>query len=175
MTVAEKNTCLASLENSQSLLIDSLSDVGEELFLYKAAPDVWSIAEAIEHIILVESAIIGNLKALGSADPQEILEQSISNDKVMELSSNHQLKSKSLDQFLPKGIYTDKATAIAAFGQSRHQIVHFVNTNQLNLGAISFPHPRIGVLNGFNWLIFISGHCIKHVGQINGIKSNGAV
>ena len=69
----------------------------------------------------------------------------------------------------------DRATAIAAFEQSRHQVAHFVNANQLNLGAISFPHPRIGMLNGSNWLIFISGHCIKHVGQINGIKSNETI
>ena len=171
MEVAEKKKYLAPLQSSQTAIVAILEEVNEDLFTYKSTPENWSIAEVIEHLILIENTVIGTLKQLGSTKPQATLDQPLATEKVLELSASRTLKSKAPDAFVPKGIYQQKTVAVNAFKQSRERVAHFINTTPLNLETIVFPHPRIGVLTGYNWLTFLAGHSLKHLAQIEEIKA----
>jgi len=165
MTESEKKNCLAHLKTSQAAVLDVLENVSDRAFSYKDTSEIWSIAEVLEHVIKVESAVITNLQHLGTVTSTVHLDKPLSDDKVLELSANRQLKFKATEAFLPDGIFKDKEDAIVVFQQCRNQAANFT-ANNLDLDTIVFPHPRMGLLNGKQWLLFISGHSLKHVEQI---------
>lgn len=170
MTTVEKTTCLNQLQQSKNDLLAVLKDVSESLFLNKPNPDVWSIAEVLEHVIKVETTVIITLQQLAKSVAKTPLEQPKSSAEVMELSASRALKSKAPPNFLPDGIFTSKEVAIETFEMCRNKTNDFVNEDSIDLKAVTFPHPRIGILNGNNWLTFISGHCQKHIAQIKDLK-----
>ncbi len=173
MTDIQKATCLGQLNESENAITEVVEDVSDQLFITKSAPDVWSIAEVMEHIIKVEKTVIITLQQLAKSPTNIPLEQPKSAAEVMELSASRELKSKAPENFLPEGIFTSKEAALIAFKACRQATNDFVNSNALDLDEITFPHPRIGVLNGNNWLTFVSGHSHKHIAQIKELKLVG--
>lgn len=170
MTTVEKMTCLNQLEQSRNDLFDVLEDISEQVFLRKSTPDVWSIAEVMEHVIKVETTVIITLQQLAKSATKTPLDQPKSSEEVMELSASRALKSKAPENFLPVGIFTNKKVAMETFEMCRKKTNDFVNHDSIDLKTVTFPHPRIGILDGNNWLTFVSGHTQKHIAQIKELK-----
>jgi len=166
MTELEKKNCLTHLKTSQAAMLDVLENVSDRAFIYKSSPEIWSIAETLEHVIKVESSVITKLQHLRTITPTVQLDRPLTDDKVLELSASRKLKSKAPEPFLPDGIFRDKEDATVVFQQCRNQAANFIAKNNADLDMVVFPHPRIGLLNGKQWLLFISGHSLKHVEQI---------
>ena len=76
--------------------------------------------------------------------------------------------------FVPQGIFTNKTTAIEGFKEHRAAIVAFINTTELPLKFIGFPHPLLGMLNGVDWFVFMAGHCERHRLQMEESTSVGS-
>ena len=51
------------LMQTRDALLDSVAGLSAAQWQFKPAPDRWSIAETLEHIILVETAILRNVRA----------------------------------------------------------------------------------------------------------------
>lgn len=169
MQAKEKNYYLSELEKSKIALLAILGEVLETEFHQKMAEDTWSISEVVEHIIKVESAIINNVKKLNSGNTNTQKEKGLSNKEVMDKSSSVQVKVKSAPMFIPEGIFQQKEDAITSFKQIRLSTEEFISACKDDLSLLAFPHPRLGMLNGDNWLLFIAGHCIRHTTQIEAI------
>jgi|GEM_PF-4965945 len=66
MNKAEKEVCLKSLADTQKALLDTLETVSDKQFLARPAEDKWSMAELVEHIILVDSSILKGIHKFGT-------------------------------------------------------------------------------------------------------------
>lgn len=158
--------CIENLENSQSQMLAALESVPAAAFNKNNLPDIWSVAQIIDHVIQIEQTIVASLQKLSPDQSNSQERPTRSHDEVMRLSADRTLKSKAPEAFLPKGNYPDKDIAIKAFKTTRNTTIEFVRSTSIDLVNIIFPHPRLGTLNGENWLVFIAGHSLKHVAQI---------
>lgn len=59
MTDAERGRAIAYLAETRERLLSTLFGLAGEQYIYKPAPDRWSVAEILEHITLVERRILG--------------------------------------------------------------------------------------------------------------------
>ena len=171
MTPEEKNQYLQDLQQSKEALLHALQDISPEQFTHKVSPDKWSVAEIVEHLVKVESAILDSLQRLVAKEKKRVPETVLSYEEVMTQAKNSEAKAQSPERLVPSGRFLEKTAAIQAFEQTRENTEAFVRTTTYDLGSISFPHPRLGVLTGKNWLTFISGHCWRHAAQVEKLRS----
>ena len=67
---------------------------------------------------------------------------------------------------------TDLETAVAALDAERMQLIAAMRAGDgLALGSIEWPHPAIGVLNIYQWLVFLGAHEGRHAAQLREIAT----
>ncbi len=169
MTASFRQSTLTGFQENRQQMLAILNEIEEKFFLQKMNSETWSITEIVEHVLLVEKGIVGNLKQLG-ATTKSTFDHPPSTEKVIEESASRAFKASAPAPFVPKGIFQTKAQTIAAFTKHRNTIEQFVQDTTLDLKAIAFPHPRLGMYNGENWLTFMQGHCQRHIEQIRLVK-----
>jgi len=165
LNASSKSTLLEMLKQSENKLLNLLENITEETFFKKTSESIWSAAELVEHIIIVETAVRMKLFQLSQSQPEPIKSQ-LANEQVNDLIKNKNRKVKAPDMFVPKGIFKDKTSAMEAFKQSRLETEDFVQKNKTPLNEIGFPHFAVGMLNGENWVAFMAGHCERHTAQM---------
>ena len=166
MNDAERKIYLTYMEESQQSMLETLEEVSEEAFLQRPDEDTWTVAEVVEHVVSIERGILLRIKKMGNSGEFSAEETPQSNEELLNLISSRELKVKAPEAVHPKGRYTHKSQAVEAFTSSRKEIQEFIQTTELPLEKICFPHPRFGVFNGYNWLVFLAGHSLRHVEQI---------
>ena len=73
---------------------------------------------------------------------------------------------------LPRGELT-AAAALAALAESRRALTDAASAaDGLALGTITFPHPLMGSLTLYQWILFVGQHELRHAGQIRSISAH---
>ncbi|GEM_PF-3201596 len=91
-------------------------------------------------------------------------------EKIVDRVADRSRKIPAPKYFIPKGMFATKAEAVAGFKKLRVSIDEFIQTTELPLKLIGFPHQIFGVLNGVDWLVFMAGHCERHRLQMEEFK-----
>jgi hypothetical protein len=139
----------------------------------RPAPDRWSVAEVLEHLVMVERAVLkACARQLAAAREAGLAEETDATSIVQAMPpdrvANRERRLVAPDMLHPKGITATEAwTQLEA---TRAQFRHFVvSCDGLALGQIAFAHPTLGTLNLYQWLLFAAGHHARHAAQIREI------
>jgi len=170
MTDTRRKEIFSDLENSEEAVKEVVERASEALFLKKPDENSWSMAELVEHIIMVEKGVLGTIQKMGTKVAEEVITSKLDDKTIVKLISNRERKVKAPDHFVPKGIFTNKEMAIQGLRKHRAEIEVFITTTKLPLKNIGFPHFAVGMLNGENWFTFMAGHCKRHADQMAEIK-----
>ena len=120
---------------------------------YKPAPDRWSVAECLEHIIVVEGIILGNVeknlqRAADSTSP------AMGDDDLVRRVAGRANRVKGPERLMPTGRWPhDKL--LSEFEAVRERSAEFAASTQAELRQHTFPHPIIGPCDCYQWLLFI--------------------
>ncbi len=164
------------LMQTRDALLESVADLSAAQWEFKPAPDRWSIAETLEHIILVETAILRNVRATIDAPlaPPEWEPSRVDDFIVNEVPRRTRYadrqgppKFTAPPQLCPIGRWST-TEAVAVFLDSREQNLQML-TPALLRGRV-IPHPALGPWDGYQWLLAAASHCSRHTGQINEVK-----
>lgn len=169
MTSEQRTQYLNYLGESTASVLQALEAIPAELFTKKPSPDSWSAADVMEHLLKVESMIIDNLEKIGSDPINSAMVVSLSDEEVLKQASNAEERSQAREGSLPSGMFQHKEEAVEAFKERRSRSHAFIEETDSNLTSFTFPHPRMGLMSGTNWLVFVSGHSLKHVPQLESI------
>ena len=170
MTIEERIEILQHLQQSRTDLLDIIADISEEDFMKKSSDDVWSIAEVLEHLVLIDESLYNSILYKSQNIP-ETTPETTPNGKILHVVPNPKYgKVTAPKHITPQTIYTSKSEANTAFNKSRDTIEEFTKTTDLPLERIAFCHFSLGLLNGKNWLVFIAAHCQRHIYQIQNLK-----
>ena len=163
--IQEILTCLdAELATLQS----AVASVPIERRNVRPAPDRWSVAEVLEHLLAVEKVILKVCtRQLAAARetglPQESDTTSILDALPPERVANRNRRLVAPENLRPKGM--DAAAAWSEIEATRAHFKEFVQScDGLAISHISFPHPAFGDLN-----LFAAGHHARHAEQIREI------
>jgi hypothetical protein len=174
LTDQERDTLLKHLQQTRQAFLDSVAGLSDAQWTFKAGPDRWSIAEVAEHIAVSESTILQLITdkimkgpAVAPRDPNAISDEMLLTS-LMDRTSRFQAP-----EFLrPTNRWATRDALVKDFIAAREKTAAYVRTTNDDLHGHGAPHPVFKMLDGYQWLLLLSGHSARHTAQINEVKAS---
>jgi DinB superfamily len=175
MQKMERDQVQRLLTESREFLCQTVAGLTAEQRAFKPAPDRWSIGDCIEHTVVVESRVLENvMKTVEAPPPTEKPDTQGKDEVILNQVPKRTTRIQGPPVLMPTGRWPDCDEAIREFEATRTRTLEFATSTQADLRAYSFPHPVLGPLDCYQWLLAIAGHCERHVHQMEEIKTDAA-
>ncbi len=166
---------VALLRQSGATFSESFQALDPARFAFKPAPNRWSIAENVEHVIVSETGSTRLLRGKLLREPATESDLAATADgwsRVSDRLSSRGGAFEAPDFVVPTGRWTTTAEMLAVFEPSRAALIEFIETTDQDLSRHAALHPRLGMLDGWQWAYFIALHGLRHVAQIEAVKQD---
>lgn len=173
MTDAERAYLLDQLETSKQKLLASIDGLSPAQWKFKPAPNVWSVAECSEHIILAESLLF-NWAQKGLASPATTRPDSSNTDfdrTLVAKTEDRSQKGTAPEALVPSGKFATPADAAREFTARRDKTIAYVKTTDAPLRTHTVQAP-FGTVDIYQCLLVIAAHSARHTAQIREVESN---
>jgi uncharacterized damage-inducible protein DinB len=155
----------------RSVLLAAVSTVPEAQRDLPVTPATWSVAGVLEHLHRVETGIarllvrsVERARASGVRAESEVSSLLGSLDSFGLVQRDRRMEAPG--PVLPRGEY-NASQALMALAASRNALLAAVREGDgLALSEITFPHPLLGPLNLYQWVLFVGQHEARHAAQI---------
>lgn len=134
--------------------------------------DRWSVAEILEHLGMVEQRVGGVVMGQLEANPDLPQEPDSSSiiptlDLASLLDRDKPLVAR--ENSIPRrGLST--SAALSLLDESRRSLRSaLIAADGKALGTVTVEHPRLGLLNLYQWVLFLAAHEGRHAKQIREI------
>ena len=167
---------LQHLDRHHASLRQAVDSVPPERREIAPAQGEWSVANVLEHVAMVNTAVARTLgQKLASARAGGLAAETDSSplapgfDIRPLLNRNVKITAA---EFVRPTCTVDAGTALQRADES-HRILRGVLTifDGLALGQVSHPHPVFGNRNVYEWFLTIGGHTARHAAQVREIGS----
>jgi hypothetical protein len=140
--------------------------------------DSWSVADTLEHLAMLENSV-GRLVS-------NLVKQAVEQGAVQDAQTGSLMGI--LDQWKPvemrvKLVAPDRvrptgeqpvAVSLASLATSRARLLQMMrDANGLDLTRVGAPHPYFGQIDGYQWLLLIAQHELRHLAQMK--RAVGAI
>jgi DinB superfamily len=175
LSAAEREAALNSLQATHDAFLKSIAGLSEKQWRFKPAPDRWSVAEVSEHIAVSESTIFGMVqgKVMASpATPEKRAEVKVTDEQILKMVPDRSRKAQAPEFLKPTNRWATEADLTRAFEDSRKATMDYVRTTNDDLRDHFGPHPLLGPLDAYQWILLISAHSERHTKQIEEVKAD---
>lgn len=168
------------LEQVQNEVIGALKGVTEEQARFRPAPDAWSIAENLEHIVSVQERIFGVLRDRMPQAPAGPEDRDISriDDLVMYRYPARMEKGSAPESLRPKGDVAVK-DGIGQLSANTRLYVEYLESSPDLRGHVLESPPLKSIskgehthIDGYQLILFSAAHTQRHVKQILEVKAD---
>jgi hypothetical protein len=168
----EREFVVGELVASEARLLELVRGLTEEQWRFREAPERWSIAEVLEHLVVWESFMLGAVRGAleGPAEPEKQAVVAGKDPLVLGLATSRDKPLKSREAAQPAGRWSDFDEMLAEFRARRAQTIEFAERTQADLRSHFFAHVAFGDLDCYQWLMAMGQHTLRHVGQIEEIR-----
>ena len=159
------NPILEKLSCAQRAFFQAADSVPAEQWNSKPKPDEWSAAELVAHLVMVERTIIGSADRVTQKTPKPtpFLKRF---HLPMWLVESRIIRRKSPIP-LDASLLNTKEEMLGELRAARERTLAFLQeTSKRDLSAYCWPHPFLGMLNGYEWFEMIASHEIRHTKQM---------
>ncbi len=164
------------LDAERSALREAVESVPTELRNQQPGPDRWSVAQVLQHLVIIEKRIgmgmskwVADAKAAGAGP--EVETSSVLNSLDLALIADRSRRRNAPEEVRPNGDL-DAASAWTALEQTRAALrAAVLPADGLALGGVIQPHPVLGPINLYQWLLFVGSHETRHTGQVREIAA----
>jgi len=175
LTNEEREIALKNLQATHDAFLQSIAGLSEKQWRFKPAPDRWSVAEVSEHIAVAESAILGMVKnqvMTSAAAPEKRAEVQGKDEKILQMVPDRSHKVQAPEFLKPTGRWANRDEVTKAFEEERKATMDYVRTTNDDLRDHFGPHPLLGPLDAYQWILLISAHSERHTKQIEEVKAD---
>lgn len=175
MEATERKLVLDHLTGSRKRLLDAVNGLSAEQRTFKPAEDRWSVAGCVEHIILVEGFVLHTIQTTLQTPPEPAEKQAEVRRKdpiVIERVPARIRRVMGPPAVHPTNRWPDFEELLDQFETTRQRSVTFATGTESDLRSHFFPHPFIGDMDCYQWLLFLGLHCERHVRQLEEVKAD---
>lgn len=170
ITESERDLAFHRLTEASEDILRAVRGLSDSQWNFKPSPGCWSAAEILEHVAIVEGRVTGILKRL----PEEPLTPAEHDSKailatISKVGLDRSTKLQAPAHVCPTGMCSPDE-ALQRFLSASDSIVSTLQSSQA-LRANVFPHPFFGPLNGYEWILLVAAHTVRHTTQLLEIKS----
>jgi uncharacterized damage-inducible protein DinB len=173
LTPEERSAALAELEASRRRLLDALEGLTEEEWRDRPSPERWSIAECAEHITAAELPLPKFAAVSLTAEPSEEERRQIrgKDDFVRRFLRDRSQRGEAPERIRPKGRFATREDTVRAFEERRAANLAYVRETADPLRDRYALHPFAGLIDGYQWVLFLAAHTDRHAKQIEETRS----
>jgi uncharacterized damage-inducible protein DinB len=165
------------LDGERATLRDAVESVPPELRDKQPGADRWSVAQVLEHLGLIEKRVglsmtkwVGEARD-GSLGP-ETETSSVMNSLPRQLIIDRSKPRNAPEEVRPPGDIDAKA-AWEVLEKAREELRSaFLSGDGLAFSKVVQPHPVLGPINLYQWMLFVGSHEERHTAQIKEIAEN---
>jgi uncharacterized damage-inducible protein DinB len=173
MTQAERAYLIDQLEQSKKGVLASIAGVSDGQWTFKPAPNVWSLQECAEHIVLAESYFFGAaqqaLKTTAVARPEA--SNATQDQKLVAAAKDRTTKRKAPEPIVPSGKFATAQDAVRAFTEVRDKSIAYVKSSNDELRTHVSKGPA-GDLDAYQFLLLMAAHSVRHTEQIHEVQAD---
>lgn len=169
----------ADLERAAGYLADARERVAREVagltpaqWQFQPAPERWSIAHVLEHLAAVEQRCVDLVvPALREAPAPPSDHPGPELDARLRAEAPSRTRRIEAPARLRPTGHIAPEEALRRFVAARAQLLAFARNPEINLRRHGLPHPAFGLLDGYQWLLALAGHSLRHADQIAELKA----
>ncbi len=176
----EINQAREYLHRSRNRVLELTKGVSEAQWKFEPAPDRWSIAETLEHIVTVQERLLGPVREqLAQAPPPPAgTDAALIDTIVWEKIPDRSMKVKAPAPLEPTGEW-NQAEALARYSRNSERLVEWLESTP-DLRNHSWESAPLKVLtngefmwmDGYQLILTAAGHEERHARQIEEVKAD---
>jgi hypothetical protein len=152
------------LSHTRDFLLECVKGLSNTQWNFKSAPDSWSIAEIMEHLVIIENRVHTIIRNMDIAPEAACDDRQIEMDEfILKEVPKRTTKVKAPEPICPANRWTG-SEALQLFIESRQQTIQLLAAPLLR-GRVR-PHPLFGPWDGYQWLLAAASHSARHTEQI---------
>lgn len=174
MDRADRDLLLHRLAESRERLVQAVDGLSGEQRSFRPAEDRWSAADCIEHITVVEDNTLKTIQKTLQAPPgpDHQAETRGKDQLILDRVPGRATRVKGPPQVMPSGRWPHFEDLLRQFEAARERTLRFAAVTQADLRSQAFPHPFLGPMDCYQWLLFLAAHCERHTRQLEEVKSD---
>jgi uncharacterized damage-inducible protein DinB len=173
LTQQERDTLLTHLQQTRQAFLNSISGLSEAQWTFKAGPDRWSIAEVAEHIAVSETTILRMVTdEIPKSPPLSRSPSAVSDEKLLAWLLDRTTKFQAPEMLKPTNRWATRDALTKDFLAAREKTATYVKTTTDDLRGHGAQHPVFKMLDGYQWVLLLSGHSARHTAQIQEVKTS---
>lgn len=153
------------LSRAQRGFLRAADSIPADHWMTSPGAGAWSAAELVAHVCIVERAIIATSDKILQKSPKRIpllkrfhLPFILAESRIVRFKSPLPLDAN---------LIREKQAMIDDLQQVRRETLQFIERiKERDLGAYRWRHPFLGSLNGYEWLLLVASHQIRHQKQL---------
>jgi len=164
---------LSELTATSDGFLQSIREVNPVQWLYKPAPEVWSVGETAEHIATVFRGVqrlLTSDKIREQPLPPRSSGQRVNDESIIRAMFDRSRRMDAPEPVRPRNRWSNREELTEAFLASREELVRWFGAVDYDLRLYGSPHLVMGTLDGVQWLLFVAAHTERHTHQILGVK-----
>ncbi len=166
LTPVERQHLVAHLEMTAAWLADEVGDLTPAQATFRREPDAWTIAEVVEHLVVVAPIYWQDLQS-ALKQPAGNRTSLMKDEDVLWYGIDRSRKEQAIPGERPTGELRDLRAAMEAYRRHHDRLLQYVKTTDDDLRSHIVPRQRC---DAYQWALLISTHEQRHVLQIREIK-----
>ena len=173
LTKQERNFVVSHLKETKNDLLKSIKGLSETQLNFKRSPEQWNIKEYFYHLALAENELWDMFDATmkEAAAPESCPDLKISDQYLLKEVNNGAFikKEQTFQPINAEGQSINES--ISAFKATRSKSLKYTKTTTEDLRNHFIQLP-LGWVDGYQFIVFISGYSKRYIMQINEIKTD---
>jgi hypothetical protein len=179
VTNTEVDHARVYLQQTETLVVGATKGLSPAQWNFKPAPDRWSIAEILEHMVLAQDLISGPIRdqlakapAAGERDNRRV------DQIVTTVMPDRTTKFQAPEVLQPTGRWTP-AVAMGRLQKDYAQLLQFLDTTpDLRQHAVDAPPIKIASkgeytsMDGYQWILTAAAHVERHTKQMLEVRAD---
>jgi hypothetical protein len=172
-TEKDREFALKYLNETRDDYVKQMTGLSDAQLNFRAAEGRWTIAEIAEHITVVENALFGMVTNQVMKAPPAKCEDAhrFSDTGIILAITNRSQKFTAPEQVRPTGRWKTRDELLASFEKARSQTIDFMKNNKADLRS-TFAQAPMGMMDAYQWLLFMTGHSDRHLAQLKEVKAD---
>jgi hypothetical protein len=172
---SERAFLIEQMEISKKAFLASIAGISEAQWTFKPAPNVWSVQECAEHIVLSETFLFDTsqqiLKSPAVARPEKSGPEFDHQLAIGVQDRSHKATAPAPIDPAGRASTLTPAAARKQFTEKRDQNEAYVKTTSDDLRVHVAPGPA-GPMDAYQFLVLMATHTARHTEQIKEVQAN---
>ena len=170
LSAEEQQRAAAYLTRTKDSLLHVISDLTDTQWHFKPAADRWSVAEILEHLVLIEHRVHGIIEHMPEAPCADADRNNAEIEKIILTEVPRRSPKYTAPPHVSPMHETLPAELLKSFVEHRAATIELLETAPALRGHVA-PHPILGLWDGYQWILAASAHTARHTAQILEVKA----